>query len=155
MWKDEGHSRPQPGRHLQPREVKITAIAKHLLCARCQGQSCHRPGSLSPSDPVLSAILLPCHRRKKTEARRDRDTCPGSIGQEGHAAGEILVCRFQALLFAEQEKTQAPTWHGPDHLPSMQVAGPSPQLSDIPILRASSCQPWLHETPGSETCPAL
>lgn len=65
----------------------------------------------------------------------------GQSAGKGHAAGEILVCGLQAMLFAEQEETQAPTWHGPHHLTSVQAMGPGPQLGDTPILRASSCRP--------------
>lgn len=51
------------------------------------------------------------------------------------SAGGILVCGLQALLFADQEKTQASTWHCPSHLPTLQVVGPGPQLGDTPVPR--------------------
>lgn len=73
---------------------------------------------------------------------------PGQSFGKGHTAGEILACGLQALLSAEQEKTQAPNWHGPHNLTSVQAAGPGPQLGDAPILRDSSCQPWSHKAPG-------
>lgn len=38
---------------------------------------------------------------------------PGQSAGKGLTAGEILVWGLQALFLAEQEKTQACTWHGP------------------------------------------